>query len=67
MPKGYSTANHDREYSPPSAPLHVPSISCQKVDSDFLAMIKEAEDDESKGAEGAPIDVDTPAAADDKQ
>lgn len=29
-----------------------------KVDADFLAMIKEAEDDESKGAEGAPLDVD---------
>ena len=26
-----------------------------------MAMIKEAEDDESKGAEGATIDVDTPA------
>lgn len=34
-----------------------------QVDADFLAMIKEAEDDESKGAEGAPLDVDP---ADDK-
>eukprot|EP00752_Nemacystus_decipiens_P011332 g10069.t1 len=35
----------------------------RKVDADFLAMIKEAEDDESKGAEGGPLDVDP---ADDK-
>jgi len=37
--------------------------SLSQVDADFLAMIKEAEDDESKGAEGAPLDVDP---ADDK-
>lgn len=29
-----------------------------QVDADFLAMIKEAEDDESKGVNAAPIDVD---------
>ncbi|CAM9744463.1 unnamed protein product [Ascophyllum nodosum] len=30
----------------------------RKVDADFLAMIKEAEDDDNKGAEGATLDVD---------
>ena len=29
----------------------------RKVDADFLAMIKEAEDDESKAAENMPIDT----------
>ena len=29
-----------------------------QVDADFLAMIKEAEDDDNKGAEGATLDVD---------
>merc|ERR1711916_132558 len=29
----------------------------RKVDADFLAMIKEAEDDESKAAEASPLDV----------
>ena len=28
----------------------------RKVDADFLAMIKEAEDDESKAAEATPLD-----------
>jgi hypothetical protein len=28
----------------------------RKVDADFLAMIKEAEDDESKAAENSPLD-----------
>ena len=28
----------------------------RKVDADFLAMIKEAEDDESKAAEASPLD-----------
>ncbi|CAM9997413.1 unnamed protein product [Choristocarpus tenellus] len=35
----------------------------RKVDADFLAMIKEAEDDESKGVEGTPLNADP---ADDK-
>ena len=30
----------------------------RKVDADFLTMIKEAEDDESKSAEGAHLDSD---------
>lgn len=38
-------------------------VCALQVDADFLAMIKEAEDDESKGAEGGPLDVDP---ADDK-
>ncbi len=45
-----------------STPSHK-MLCLSQVDADFLAMIKEAEDDESKGAEGAPLDVDP---ADDK-
>lgn len=32
----------------------------RKVDADFLAMIKEAEDDESKAAEATPMDANNP-------
>lgn len=41
----------------PSSDPHFISDAAQ-VDADFLAMIKEAEDDESRGADGAPLDVD---------
>lgn len=50
-------------YPPNNCREYRTSVVGIQVDADFLAMIKEAEDDESKGAEGAPLDVDP---ADDK-
>ena len=61
LSKGLTQAAHFMVRTPPCSLNIVYSVL--KVDADFLAMIKEAEDDESKGAEGGPLDVDP---ADDK-